>query len=127
MKSFALSFSLLASLLVAASAVAAEKIFADFEHIGFATWAATGDAFGDSPATAPLPGQHPVSGFQGQRFINSFHGGDASTGTLVSPPFQIEHAFISFLIGGGAHEGETCIELIIDDRVVRTATGRRPE
>ena len=65
----------------------------------------------------------PVSGFQGQRLVNSYVGGDASTGTLTSPEFTIQRKYIAFLIGGGGYEGKTCINLLIEGRVARTAAG----
>ncbi len=98
-------------------------LIADFESENYGDWTTTGDAFGPGPARGTLPGQMPVGGFLGERLVNSFHGGDASTGTLTSTQFTIERSQINFLIGGGAHPGQTCMNLIVDGQVVRTATG----
>ena len=65
----------------------------------------------------------PVDGYQGQGLVNSFRGGDNATGTLTSPGFKIERKFITFLIGGGGWADETCVNLVLDGKVVRTATG----
>jgi sucrose-6-phosphate hydrolase SacC (GH32 family) len=55
--------------------------------------------------------------------VNSFNKGDGGTGTLASPPFKIERKFIGFLIGGGKDSERTCMNLLVDGRIVRTATG----
>lgn len=59
--------------------------FADFEGPNYANWTTTGTAFGPGPAQGTLPNQMPVSGYVGHGLVNSFYGGDASTGTLTSP------------------------------------------
>ncbi|MFO0910412.1 MAG: glycoside hydrolase family 32 protein [Isosphaeraceae bacterium] len=100
-----------------------DLVVADFEGTSWAPWTATGTAFGDGPARGTLPGQMDVSGFDGKGLVNSFVKGDDSTGTLTSPHFPIERKYINFLVGGGAHAGETCIELRIGDRVVQSTTG----
>jgi sucrose-6-phosphate hydrolase SacC (GH32 family) len=98
-------------------------LIADFEGNDWGHWKATGTAFGPGPARGTLPGQMAVSGFEGGGLVNSFVGGDGATGSLTSPPFGIERRYLHFLIGGGHHPGKTCINLIVDGKVVRSATG----
>jgi fructan beta-fructosidase len=98
-------------------------VFADFEGDDYGDWKVTGTAFGTGPAHGTLPGQMPVTGFTGKGLVNSFNGGDDSTGTLTSPEFTVGRRYISFLIGGGHHPGKACIDLLVDGKVVRTATG----
>ncbi len=118
--------ALVAILLSAVYAYGAEHPdinFADFEGDTYAPWVTEGEAFGKGPAAGTLPRQMPVSGFHGKQLASSFHGGDGTTGTLTSPEFKIERKYIAFLIGGGGFEGKTCVNLLIDDKIVRTATG----
>jgi uncharacterized protein (DUF608 family) len=116
-------------------------VFEDFEKDNYEGWAVTGTAFGDSPIKMnDMPGyQGDVAG-KGKRVVNTHNvrqgedvrGGDQHVGTLTSPerdapwhkPFVIKRKYINFLIGGGAHQGKTCLNLLIDSKVVRTATGR---
>ncbi len=100
-----------------------DLIAADFEGETYGSWHAEGEAFGTGPARGTLPGQMEVSGFEGRGLVNSFHRGDAATGTLSSPPYRIERPFINFLIGGGGYRDATCLDLLVDGKVVRTATG----
>ena len=89
-------------------------------------WIIEGTAFGDKPATGALNGQMAVSGFDGKGLVNSFLNGDRSVGSLTSPDFKMTRDYLSFLIGGGK-QPEVGAELIIDGKVVRTATGRDSE
>src|SRR5437764_17432 len=98
-------------------------LIADFERDDYGDWKTTGTAFGKGPAKGTLPNQMPVTGFLGKGLVNSYHGGDAGTGTLTSPPFTVERKYINFLVGGGKFPGKTCINLLRDGKVVRTATG----
>ncbi len=103
---------------------AAEPILiSDFEGTDYGNWKSTGTAFGIGPAHGKLDGQMPVEGYQGRGLVNSFMGGDNATGTLTSPLFKIERKFITFLIGGGGWADETCMNLVVDGKVVRTAAG----
>lgn len=98
-------------------------LIADFEGKDYGGWKATGKAFGAGPARGTLGGQMKVSGYEGKGLVNTFFKGDGTTGTLTSPPFRIERRHINFLVGGGQHPGRTCINLVVEGKVVRTATG----
>jgi sucrose-6-phosphate hydrolase SacC (GH32 family) len=45
-----------------------------------------------------------VSGFAGDRLVNSFLNFDSSQGTLTSRTFRVTRDYINLLVGGGAHE-----------------------
>lgn len=98
-------------------------LIADFEGKDWGAWKTTGEAFGPGPAKGTLPNQMPVTGYLGKGLVNSYQGGDKATGTLTSPAFTIERKFVNFLIGGGKYPGKTCMNLLVKDKVVRTATG----
>lgn len=109
-----------------------DLLFDDFERAKYERWTATGTAFGEGPIElSKIPEyQGPLDG-QGRRVVNT-HGGapgndvgarDAATGRLVSESFVIERDYINFLIGGGAHRGKTCLNLVIDGKTVLSATG----
>jgi len=100
-----------------------DDVIADFEADTYGDWDVTGTAFGPGPAQGAHPRQMKVDGFKGRGLANSYFNGDGSTGTLTSPEFTIRRKFITFLIGGGGFEGTTCMNLIVDGNVVRTATG----
>jgi len=107
--------------------VAKPEVFADFESGTYGDWKKSGTAFGDKPAQGTLPNQQKVTGFGGKYLVNSFVGGDASVGTLRSPEFTIKRPYINFKIGGGNHPGFTCINLLVGETVMRSATGKNTE
>ncbi len=103
-------------------------VLADFEGDTYGDWTVEGDAFGERPASGTLDSQQEVSGFRGKGLVNTYLGGDDDLqGKLTSPEFTIERGFLSFLIGGGKHEGKTCINLLIGKETVRTAVGKNNE
>ena len=112
---------------MASATFAEDHVIADFEAPTYGEWSVDGDAFGTGPATGTLPGQQDVTGFRGSGLVNSYLNGDRATGTLTSPKFRIEKHYLSFLIGGGRHAGETGIELLVDGNSVATATGQNQE
>jgi sucrose-6-phosphate hydrolase SacC (GH32 family) len=99
-------------------------LIADFEGKDYGDWKVTGEAFGPGPARGTLPNQMPVTGYRGRGLVNSYYKGDDSVGTLTSPELTIRRRRINFLIGGGHHPGEACINLLVGGKVVRTATGK---
>ncbi|MBI5385035.1 MAG: hypothetical protein HZA90_10155 [Verrucomicrobia bacterium] len=108
-------------------------LFDDFERAAYESWTATGTAFGASPVEQDnMPAYQGKVAGHGQRVVNSHAsapGGDvgakdSATGTLTSKSFTIERNFITFLIGGGAHKGKTCVNLLVEDKVVLSATGK---
>jgi sucrose-6-phosphate hydrolase SacC (GH32 family) len=98
------------------------RIIADFEGNDYGNWKVSGDAFGSAPAHGALPNQNPVEGYLGHGLVNSYRNGDAATGTLTSPAFMLTQAFLNFLMGGGSQK-ETCMRLLVNGQVVRTASG----
>ena len=118
-----LAFGLAFAAAPAAAAERADIIIADFEGETYGSWKVEGEAFGAGPARGTLPGQMPVGGFLGKGLVNSFRGGDDAKGELTSPPFPIDRSHLIFLIGGGKYPGQTCINLIVGGKIVRTATG----
>lgn len=93
-------------------------LFAGFEN-GFGGWTVEGTAFGNAPASGVLPNQQQVNGFTGFGYLNSFHGGDVTTGKITSPDFTIEKRFINFQIGGGSLV-DVGFNIVVDNQVVET-------
>jgi uncharacterized protein (DUF608 family) len=107
-------------------------LFDDFERNTYTPWTVEGTAFGTGPVEREaIPAyQEDVAGL-GQRVVNSHASApgntiaekDSHTGSLTSPPFTIVRNFIHLWIGGGAHEGRTCVQLLVDGEVVASLTG----
>ncbi len=102
-------------------------IFEDFEKKTYEGWTLTGTAFGKGPSHGTAPNQQPVSGFAGRGLVNTYPGNDEAQGTATSKPFKIERRYIGFLIGGGNHPNQTCINLRVGGKVVRSTTGKNQE
>ena len=107
-------------------------VFEDFDKPDYEGWTAAGTAFGSGPVTQKqVPDYQGELGIHGQRAVNSHASApgkdvgarDAAKGTLTSREFVIERRYITFRIGGGGHKGKTCLNLLVDDKVVASATG----
>ena len=108
-------------------------VFENFEKDTYAGWTVEGAAFGAGPiAKAKIPGYQGDVGGDGERVVNSHASApdgdvgarDGAMGKLTSGEFVIERKFITFFIGGGAYKGRTCLNLVVDGKVVLSATGR---
>ena len=102
-----------------------------------------GTAFGTTPPQGATPGQQPLVNHSSTGLINTYfdvsngQGSDATTGTATSPTFTIDSTYLNLLMGGGNNprpeggadggSGATVVELVVDGKVVRTATGRNLE
>jgi len=102
-------------------------VFADFEGETYGNWKVEGDAFGKGPAKGALAENQRLSGFEGKGLVNSYPASDKPRGKLTSPAFTLRRPFINFLIGGGDHPNETCINLVVDGKVVRTQTAKNTD
>lgn len=107
-------------------------LFEDWSGPDYTGWKVEGTAFGDGPVKrSAFPAYQGDVGGDTERVVNSHATApgrsvqekDAATGSLTSRPFPIERRFIRFWIGGGAHRGKTCINLVVDGKVERSATG----
>ena len=109
-------------------------VFADFEGSSWGTgWVGTKDFATTGPVAGTIGDQQVVSGYLGQKLVNTFLDHDASTGTITSPTFTITSAFIDLLVGGGNHPwaadqaNATAVNLLVDGKVVASATGSDSE
>jgi uncharacterized protein (DUF608 family) len=107
--------------------------FEDWNKDIYVGWTAEGNAFGKGPIKkADIPGYQGDVGGDTERVVNSHASADTdqevgsrdgATGTLTSRSFKVERKFVNFWIGGGGHKDKTCLNIIVDGKVVRTATG----
>lgn len=115
--------SLLIMAILGMTSQAADIKVDDFESKDYSKfWKVEGEAFGTSPS-AQVGRQQPVDGHHTKLMANSFHKDDAGQGKLTSNKFKLEKKYISFLIGGGSHKGKTCLNLLVDGKIVASATG----
>ncbi|EDM24991.1 hypothetical protein LNTAR_07996 [Lentisphaera araneosa HTCC2155] len=104
-------------------------VFEDFESGLYTKWKVTGNAFGSQPILVEeIPKYQGDVNARNKYLVNSHasatsHGGDKAQGTMTSKKFTINKNWIKFLIGGGSHKNKTCLQLIIDGKVVAIAHG----
>ena len=107
-------------------------LIADFESPNYGDWTKEGTAFGTGPiAKSEIPSyQGNVTG-DGKRVVNShatapgesIPAKDGATGTLTSKPFSINRRFLQFFVGGGSHKNKTCVNLLVNGKVVASRSG----
>ena len=108
-------------------------LFEDWHKATYDGWTAEGTAFGAGPVKkSAIPAYQGDVGGDTEYLVNSHAAAsgkdvgnrDDAKGKLVSRAFAIERDHIRFWIGGGHYKGATCLNLIVDGKVVRTATGK---
>lgn len=104
-----------------------DRMLFDFEGGKYDGWEVKGAAFGDGPAKGTARSQQKVTGFEGRGLVNSYKESDDLVGEMTSEAFAIDRNFLTLLIGGGSHAKRTCVNLLVDGKAVRTASGRDDE
>lgn len=100
----------------------------DFESGTWEEFELEGEAFGPGPAKGTLENQAPVLEFRGRFLVNTyFNGSDLSTGTAVSEPFIVEGDVLTFRIGGGRDPDNVALQLVNENGILCSATGRGDE
>ncbi len=125
-----LSFSVLAlsvGLGLSPDSRGGDLVIGAFNGSGYGDWRATGTAFNPGPAGDAMFARLGIEHAADEAVISSEIEGDAPTGTLTSPEFKIARKYISFRIGGGDYEHDTCLNLLIAGKVVKSATGWRSD
>jgi levanase len=105
-------------------------IIDNFESKTYSKWIAEGTAFADGPSRGE--DSHRMVGSLGSGFVSSVSlENEPAVGILTSPPFVIERNTIHFLLGAhevhflpgtGENPDNLAIQLLIDDKVVRSKT-----
>ena len=104
-----------------------DLILADFESEDYGAWESTGTCFTDGPARGGQLATLEIEGALGHGVASSELQGDGPKGTLTSPEFKLERGYLAFRIAGGDYEHHTCLNLLVDGEVVRSATGWRSD
>lgn len=98
-----------------------------FPEENYGRWKATGKAFKWGPANPQAQVKLEITNGATDRVITSEMENDLPVGALTSPSFKITRDYISFRVGGGDYERDTCLNLIVSNKIVRSATGRRSD
>src|SRR4051812_14648378 len=103
----------------------------DFETGDLKDWTLEGEAFKGQPIkgdTVKSRRGDMQSRHQGQYWIGGYEKvQDKAVGTLTSAPFKVTHPWASFLVGGGPHATETCVEVVMGKDVIFRAAGLEEE
>lgn len=117
---------------LAAPVFAAGLPIGHFGRTDYGDWTASGSAFKSGPAAGETELRAlEIENAAGDAVVSSEKVAsgqdDHPTGTLTSPEFEIARKYICFRIGGGDYERDTCINLLMDGKIVRSATGWRSD
>src|SRR5262245_52252228 len=110
-------------LLSVTACLAADLPIGQIGQTDYGNWTATGTAFRKGPASSALLTLLEIENTREAVVLSSEIEGDKPQGTLTSPAFKIERAYIAFRIAGGNYERHTCLNLLVGGKIVRSATG----
>ncbi len=116
---------LAAGLYTLANCRASDVAIGHFGITGYGDWTVAGSAFNSGPVANAQFEQLGIENARDQWVVSSAMNGDGPTGTLTSAKFKIARKYISFLINGGDYERDTCVNLLINGTIVKSATGGR--
>jgi Predicted bile acid beta-glucosidase len=102
-------------------------VFEDFESGTYDKWKVEGDVFGDRPASGPFGNQPQFGCDYGKYLANSCTNFMQRVGKMTSGMFTVEKKYISFNISGSNNPRSACLNLIIDGKIVKSATGNNDE
>jgi non-lysosomal glucosylceramidase len=109
-----------------------DRVLEDWHNPTYQGWTTEGTAFGTGPILrSALPSYIGDVGGETARVVNShatapgadIAAKDSQTGKLIGQSFNLDRDYLNFWIGGGYHPDRTCLNLIVDGKVVQTATG----
>ena len=110
--------------MICQSSMAGTTLFQAFEGDGFGTWVESGLGFGKGPMPGVMADTEvAMKGYSGESVACSAHGGKAAEGSLTSDEFTIVEQYIAFKIAGGNEAGKTCVQLVLNGKVVKEAVG----
>ncbi len=115
------------SLCLGVNSRAEDLVIGCFSGTNYGDWKSTGTAFKHGPASGALLTELEIENVPKSAVASSEVEGDQPTGTLTSPLFKIARQYIGFRIGGGDYEHDTCLNLLISGKVVKSATGWRTD
>ena len=104
----------------------ADILMEDWNKETYEGWNVEGTAFGTGPILKSLiPKYQGNVGGDTERVVNSHSPthSDAATGKLTGKPFLIDRDYLVFWVGGGNNPGQTGVNLLVDGKVVASATG----
>jgi uncharacterized protein (DUF608 family) len=97
-------------------------LLADFETTDYMGWKASGTAFGTRPSLfSEFP--EPIQNTSGTASASSATLGPKAVGVLESPDFKINRDILRFKTAFGRDEKKLRVELLVDGKMVRSATG----
>jgi len=98
-----------------------DLVLATFEGKNLDGWTPRGEGFHPAPFRSGESGR--FTKFEGTGIAWSGRGGAESTGELLSPEFEIQRAYVNFLVWGARDlPGRLGVELLVDGQVVRAAS-----